>query len=190
LGLPPEIVAYIEQRRHDRPEWRAADLLTELQSGFGLTIHRRSPERVSRGKKSAAGENDLYCRQDVADGGNMRCRNRPSRWVADGADPYDRSGFSMSGARGVARGVFQTLVAVIGRSTASEAGRACRSLGAREVPGAGSGNVTSWAVPLSADKASYSTLRRSTDCASGAGVRLRLRLRKASAARSRISKTL
>jgi hypothetical protein len=92
----------------------------------------------------------------------------------------------MFGAHSVARGGFQTLVAAVGRSTASGAGPACRSLGAREVPGGGSGNVNSWTVPLSADKASYSTLRRSTDCARGAGARLR----KASAARCRISKTL
>ena len=49
--LTPEILAYIEQRRRERPDWRAGDLLTELQSRFGLTIHRRSLERVLRGKK-------------------------------------------------------------------------------------------------------------------------------------------
>jgi transposase len=41
------------RRRHERPDWRTGDLLTELQSGFGLTIHRRSLERVLRGKKKA-----------------------------------------------------------------------------------------------------------------------------------------
>jgi transposase len=65
--LTPEILAYIERRRHERPDWRAGDLLTELQSSFGLTIHRRSVERVLRGKKSAAAMNDVCCRQDAAD---------------------------------------------------------------------------------------------------------------------------
>jgi transposase len=51
--LTPEILAYIERRRHERPDWRTGDLLAELQSGFGLTIHRRSLERVLRGKKKA-----------------------------------------------------------------------------------------------------------------------------------------
>jgi transposase len=51
--LTPEILAYIERRRHERPDWRAGDLLPELQSSFGLTIHRRSLERVLRGKKKA-----------------------------------------------------------------------------------------------------------------------------------------
>jgi transposase len=51
--LTPEVLAYIERRRHERPDWRAGDLLTELQSSFGLTIHRRSVERVLSGKKKA-----------------------------------------------------------------------------------------------------------------------------------------
>ena len=51
--LTPEILAHIERRRHERPVWRAGDLLTELQSSFGLTIHRRSLERLLRGKKKA-----------------------------------------------------------------------------------------------------------------------------------------
>jgi transposase len=43
--LTPEILLYIEQRR------RAGDLLPELQRMFGLSIHRRSLERLLSGKK-------------------------------------------------------------------------------------------------------------------------------------------
>lgn len=49
--LTPEILSHIEQRRRERPDWRARDLLAELQQRFGLTIHRRSLERVLRDKK-------------------------------------------------------------------------------------------------------------------------------------------
>lgn len=49
--LTPEILAYIEQRRTERPAWRVSDLQADLQRTFGLIIHRRSLERVLRGKK-------------------------------------------------------------------------------------------------------------------------------------------
>lgn len=49
--LTPEILTHIEQRRRERPDWRTRDLLTEIQDCFGLTVHRRSLERVLRGKK-------------------------------------------------------------------------------------------------------------------------------------------
>lgn len=51
--LTPEVLAHIEQRRHERPDWRARDVQTELQQHFGLTIHRRSLERVLHGKKKS-----------------------------------------------------------------------------------------------------------------------------------------
>ena len=49
--LTPEILAHIERHRRERPNWRAGDLLTELQHSFGLTIHRRSLERLLGNKK-------------------------------------------------------------------------------------------------------------------------------------------
>jgi transposase len=49
--LTPEILAHIEQRRSERPDWRTSDLVADLQRTFRLTIHRRSLERVLRGKK-------------------------------------------------------------------------------------------------------------------------------------------
>jgi transposase len=52
--LTPEILAYIEQRRSEHPAWRNSDLQADLQRTFGLTIHRRSLERVFRGKKKLA----------------------------------------------------------------------------------------------------------------------------------------
>lgn len=52
--LTPEVLAHIEQRLRERPDWRTAELLRELESRFGLTIHRRSLERALRGKKKSA----------------------------------------------------------------------------------------------------------------------------------------
>jgi transposase len=49
--LTPEIMAHIERRRRERPDWRTGDLLAELQRSFGLTIHRRSLERLLGSKK-------------------------------------------------------------------------------------------------------------------------------------------
>jgi transposase len=49
--LTPEVLAHIEQRRRERPDWRAREVQAELQQRFGLTIHRRSLERVLQGKK-------------------------------------------------------------------------------------------------------------------------------------------
>lgn len=49
--LTPEILAHIAQLRTERPDWRTSDLLADLQHTFGTTIHRRSLERVLRGKK-------------------------------------------------------------------------------------------------------------------------------------------
>ena len=51
--LTPEVLAHIEQRRREQPDWRARDVQTELQQHFGLTIHRRSLERVLHGKKKS-----------------------------------------------------------------------------------------------------------------------------------------
>ena len=49
--LTPEILAHIEQRQRERADWRTSDLLEDLRHTFGLTIHRRSLERMLRGKK-------------------------------------------------------------------------------------------------------------------------------------------
>jgi transposase len=49
--LTPEILAHIEQRQRNRPDWRTGDLLADLRRTFGLTVHRRSLERMLRGKK-------------------------------------------------------------------------------------------------------------------------------------------
>jgi transposase len=51
--LTPEILAHIAQRRREHPDWGAGELLTELRRTFGLTIHRRSIERVLQGKKKS-----------------------------------------------------------------------------------------------------------------------------------------
>lgn len=49
--LTPEVLLHIERRRREQPTLRAGDLLPELQRTFGLTIHRRSLERLLSGKK-------------------------------------------------------------------------------------------------------------------------------------------
>ena len=71
--LTPEVLAHIEQRRRERPDWRARDVQTELQQRFGLTIHRRSLERVLHGKKKR-------CR--VGDGSTTPARCRRLRDAA------------------------------------------------------------------------------------------------------------
>lgn len=52
--LTPEVLAHIEQRLRERPDWRTVELLHDLETRFGLTIHRRSLERVLRGKKKSS----------------------------------------------------------------------------------------------------------------------------------------
>jgi transposase len=49
--LTPEVVAHLERRRRERPDWRMGDLQADLQRTFGLTVHRRSLERMLRDKK-------------------------------------------------------------------------------------------------------------------------------------------
>lgn len=49
--LTPEVVAHLERRRRERPDWRTGDLQADLQRTFGLTVHRRSLERMLRDKK-------------------------------------------------------------------------------------------------------------------------------------------
>lgn len=49
--LTPEVLSHIEQRRRERPNLRASDLLADLQRTFGLALHRRSLERLLSGQK-------------------------------------------------------------------------------------------------------------------------------------------
>lgn len=53
--LTPAVLSHIEQRRRERPNLRASDLLADLRRTFGLTIHRRSLERLLRGQKKLPG---------------------------------------------------------------------------------------------------------------------------------------
>lgn len=50
--LTPEVIAYIERRRHEQADLRLSELVVELQKRFGLAIHRRSLERLLHGKKN------------------------------------------------------------------------------------------------------------------------------------------
>ena len=49
--LTPEVLVHIEHLRRKQPNLRTRDLVAELQRTFGLTIHRRSLERLLAGKK-------------------------------------------------------------------------------------------------------------------------------------------
>jgi len=49
--LTPEVLLHIEQCWREWPNVRTSDLVAELQRRFGLSIHRRSLERLLRGKK-------------------------------------------------------------------------------------------------------------------------------------------
>ena len=49
--LTPEVLVHIEHLRRKRPNLRTRELVADLQRTFGLTIHRRSLERLLAGKK-------------------------------------------------------------------------------------------------------------------------------------------
>jgi transposase len=50
LKLLPDVVAFLEQRRRERPGASGAELAAELEQTLGLRLHRRTVERlVARG---------------------------------------------------------------------------------------------------------------------------------------------
>ena len=51
LKLSPEVLAFLETRRHERPDASGAELASELEAALGVRIHRRTVERAlgSRG---------------------------------------------------------------------------------------------------------------------------------------------
>lgn len=48
LKVTPEVLAFLEQRRRERPEASGAELARELEQGLGVRLHRRTVERALR----------------------------------------------------------------------------------------------------------------------------------------------
>jgi transposase len=46
IKLSAEVLAFLEARRHERPEASGAELAGELEQALGVTLHRRTVERA------------------------------------------------------------------------------------------------------------------------------------------------
>jgi transposase len=49
VKLSPEVVAFLEARRRERPDASGAELAGELDQALGVRLHRRTVERALRG---------------------------------------------------------------------------------------------------------------------------------------------
>jgi transposase len=49
VKLSPEVVAFLEARRRERPHASGAELATELEGALGVRLHRRTIERALSG---------------------------------------------------------------------------------------------------------------------------------------------
>jgi transposase len=49
LKVSPEVVAFLERRRRERPGASGAELARELERALGVRLHRRTVERALRG---------------------------------------------------------------------------------------------------------------------------------------------
>ena len=49
IKLSPEVVAFLEARRRERPDASGAELAGELERALGVSLHRRTVERALRG---------------------------------------------------------------------------------------------------------------------------------------------
>ena len=50
LRLSPEVLAFLEARRRERPEASGAQLAQELEAALGVRLHRRTVEKALRGR--------------------------------------------------------------------------------------------------------------------------------------------
>ncbi len=50
LKLSPEVLAFLEARRVERPEASAVELASELERAMGVTLHRRTVEKALGGR--------------------------------------------------------------------------------------------------------------------------------------------
>ena len=51
LKLSPEVLAFLEARRRERPGASGAELATELETALGVRLHRRTVERALGGAR-------------------------------------------------------------------------------------------------------------------------------------------
>jgi transposase len=51
LKLSPEVLAFLEARRRERPGASGAELATELEAALGVRLHRRTVERALGGAR-------------------------------------------------------------------------------------------------------------------------------------------
>jgi len=49
LKLSPEVLAFLEARRRERPGASGAELATELEAALGVRLHRRTVEKALGG---------------------------------------------------------------------------------------------------------------------------------------------
>lgn len=49
VKVSPEVLAFLEQRHHERPDASGAELARELEAALGVSLHRRTVERALRG---------------------------------------------------------------------------------------------------------------------------------------------
>ena len=49
VKMSPEVVAFLETRRRERPDASGAELADELDQALGVRLHRRTVERALRG---------------------------------------------------------------------------------------------------------------------------------------------
>ncbi len=50
LKLSPEVLAFLEARRVERPEASAVELASELERAMGVALHRRTVEKALGGR--------------------------------------------------------------------------------------------------------------------------------------------
>ena len=50
MRLSPEVLAFLERRRRERPEASGAQLAQELEVALGVRLHRRTVEKALRGR--------------------------------------------------------------------------------------------------------------------------------------------
>ena len=51
LKLSPEVLAFLETRRRERPGASGAELATELEAALGVSVHRRTVEKALGGSR-------------------------------------------------------------------------------------------------------------------------------------------
>ena len=66
VKVSPEVVAFLEARRRERPDASGAELADELDHALGVRLHRRTVERALRGPEGGGERALLAGRRGVA----------------------------------------------------------------------------------------------------------------------------